>query len=156
MPHRAFGSPRDARVLPVLPPSAERIDTRPVRPMRIRHERRGVSARYAVCSCQFGAAYRRHVPTIPAPDLLPFVTAHGRWWERTRMHLITLATAVFVVALAAEPGRSQTPSSTEAAVADAHTATQPATLIYANRPIVEFRATWLGRTPAERAAAAVM
>jgi small-conductance mechanosensitive channel len=72
------------------------------------------------------------------------------------MHLVTLGTAMLVVILAAEPGRSQTPSSTAAAVADAHTDAQPATLIYANRPIVEFRATWLGRTPAERAQAAAM
>jgi small-conductance mechanosensitive channel len=61
---------------------------------------------------------------------------------------------MLVVMLAAEPGRSQTPSATAATVADAHTAAPPATLIYANRPIVEFRATLLGRTPAERAAAA--
>jgi small-conductance mechanosensitive channel len=75
---------------------------------------------------------------------------------RTRMHLITLGTAVFVVALAAEPGRAQTPSSTASAVADAQAAAPPATLVYANRPIVEFRATTLGRPPAERAAAASM
>ena len=69
---------------------------------------------------------------------------------------MTLGTAMLVVTLAAEPGRSQTPSSTAAAAADAHTAAPAATLIYANRPIVEFRATLLGRTPAERAAAASM
>ena len=63
---------------------------------------------------------------------------------------------MLVVTLAAEPGRSQTASSTAAAAADAHTAAPAATLIYANRPIVEFRATLLGRTPAERAAAASM
>jgi len=67
-----------------------------------------------------------------------------------------LATAALVVLLVAEPGRSQTPSSVTSAVADAHSAVPPATLSYANRPIVEFRATLLARTPAERAAAATM
>jgi small-conductance mechanosensitive channel len=70
------------------------------------------------------------------------------------MRLITVGTAALIV-LAAQPGRSQTPS-TAAAVADARSAGQPATLMYANRPIVVFRATVLGRTPAERAAAAVL
>ncbi len=74
----------------------------------------------------------------------------------TRMRLITLGTAAVVVVLAAQPGQSQTQSPTTAAVAGAQTAAQPATLIYANRPIVVFRATVLGRTPAERAAAAVL
>ena len=74
----------------------------------------------------------------------------------TRMRLITLGTAALVVVLAAQPGRSQTPSSTAAAVADAHIAAPPATLMYANRPIVVFRATVLARTPAERAAAAAL
>jgi len=74
----------------------------------------------------------------------------------TRMRLIPLGTAALVVVLTAQPGRSQTPSSTAAAVADAHIAAPPATLVYANRPIVEFRATVFGRTPAERAAAAVL
>jgi hypothetical protein len=72
------------------------------------------------------------------------------------MRLITLGTAALVVVLAAQPGRSQTPSSATAAVADAHIGAPPATLIYANRPIVVFRATVFGRTPAERAAAAAL
>ena len=76
--------------------------------------------------------------------------------HRTRMRLITLGIAALVVVLAAQPGQSQTQSPTTAAVASAQAAAQPATLIYANRPIVVFRATVLGRTPAERAAAAVL
>ena len=56
--------------------------------------------------------------------------------HRTRMRLITLGAAALVV-LAAQPGRSQTPSSTAAAVADPKVAAQPATLMYANRPIIE-------------------
>jgi len=76
--------------------------------------------------------------------------------HRTRMRLITLGIAALVVVLAAQPGQSQTQSPTTAAVAGAQAAAQPATLIYANRPIVVFRATVLGRTPAERAAAAVL
>jgi small-conductance mechanosensitive channel len=74
----------------------------------------------------------------------------------TRMRLIPLGTAALVVVLTAQPGRSQTPSPTAAAVADAHITAPPATLFYANRPIVEFRATFLSRTPAERAAAAAL
>jgi small-conductance mechanosensitive channel len=72
------------------------------------------------------------------------------------MRLTTIATGVLFVVLAAQPGRSQTPSSTAAAVADGQSAGQPATLVYANRPILVFRATVFGRTPAERAAAAVL
>ena len=74
----------------------------------------------------------------------------------TRMRLITLGTAALGVVLAAQPGQSQTQSPTAAAVADAHSAAPPATLMYANRPIVVFRATVLARTPAERAAAAAL
>src|SRR5262245_22011923 len=102
--------------------------------MRIRQVRRRSSARYAVCSC----------------------ASETGMSHSTRMHLVTLGTAMLVVILAAEPGRSQTAPSTVTAVADAHTAAPAATLIYANRPIAEFRATLLGRTPAERAAAARM
>ena len=76
--------------------------------------------------------------------------------HRTRMRLITLGIAALVVVLAAQPGQSQTQSPAAAAVAGAQSAGPPATLMYANRPIVVFRATVLGRTPAERAAAAVL
>jgi small-conductance mechanosensitive channel len=74
----------------------------------------------------------------------------------TRMRRIALGTTALVVVLAAQPGQSQTQSPPAAAAAGAQPAAQSATLIYANRPIVEFRATVLGRTPAERAAAAVL
>src|SRR6185369_4023170 len=76
--------------------------------------------------------------------------------HRTRMRLITRGIAALVVVLAAQPGQSQTQSPAAAAVAGAQSAGPPATLMYANRPIVVFRATVLGRTPAERAAAAVL
>jgi small-conductance mechanosensitive channel len=46
-------------------------------------------------------------------------------------------------------------SALSAAARAASVGDQPATLVYSNRPIVEFRATVLGRTPAGRAAAAV-
>src|SRR5262245_58230840 len=72
--------------------------------MRIRQVRRGLSARYAVCSC----------------------ASETGMLHSTRMHRVTLGTAMLVVTLAAEPGRSQALPSTEAAVADAHTAAQPA------------------------------
>jgi small-conductance mechanosensitive channel len=137
--------------------------------MRIRQTRRSSSAGYGLCSRLFGTAHRLDVWRISARDFPRFVTTHGRLSEHqrfnrdyaasktvmshsTRMRLITLGTAALVVVLVAQPGRSQTPLST----ADAHVAAPPATLIYANRPIVEFRATVLGRTPAERAAAAAM
>jgi small-conductance mechanosensitive channel len=54
--------------------------------------------------------------------------------------LTTLLTVALGVAVAAQP---------------AETVIQPATLVYANRPIMEFRGIGLSRTPAERARSAV-
>jgi small-conductance mechanosensitive channel len=76
-----------------------------------------------------------------------------------------VAVGVLGVILLAHAAGAQTPanprpqppheSSLEAAARTAQPAAQAATLVYANRPIVQFRATVLSRTPAERAAAAV-
>jgi small-conductance mechanosensitive channel len=84
------------------------------------------------------------------------------------MRLCTLETAALgiiltgLTALTAQPGHAQTVAAqgdaarlSAAAVADAQPAPQPATLVYANRAIVVFRATLLSRTPAERVAAAI-
>src|SRR5579872_1377844 len=51
---------------------------------------------------------------------------------------------------------AQAPAESTVAITAAATAASapPATLTYANRPIVEFRASFLGRPPAERVAAA--
>ena len=71
-----------------------------------------------------------------------------------------LAAVVFGLVLAILPLSAQTPAPqgnaelSAAAIADAQPSTQSATLRYANRTIVDFRATLLSRTPAERAAAA--
>jgi small-conductance mechanosensitive channel len=70
------------------------------------------------------------------------------------MRLFTLGTAALGIVLAAQPGHAQTAGASAAAVADAQPSAQPATLVYANRTIVVFRATLLSRTPAERVAAA--
>ncbi len=84
--------------------------------------------------------------------------AAGLRWHRCGL-------AILVVALIAVRTDAQTAASGEtpsdpmaAAIASAARAAQrtdePATLVYANRPIVAFRATILSRTPAARAAAA--
>jgi small-conductance mechanosensitive channel len=81
---------------------------------------------------------------------------------RARTRLVSLALAAACVMLATQPTRAQTPPPRQdppgvpvsAAIASTETAVPPATLVYANRPIVVFRATTLSRTPAERAAAA--
>ena len=70
--------------------------------------------------------------------------------------------APLVVALLADPAGGQTSAADQPpagslaqaageAARAAHTSDPPATLVYANRPIVELRATLLLRTPAERA-----
>ena len=55
--------------------------------------------------------------------------------------------------VAAQGVPSSQPSSIESAIVGGATNAPPATLIYANRPIIQFRASVLGRTPADRAAA---
>jgi hypothetical protein len=65
--------------------------------------------------------------------------------------------ATSLVATAQDATAGQAAGATEAAVAAAQAEARPATpstLTYANRPIVQFRASVLGRQPAERAAAA--
>jgi small-conductance mechanosensitive channel len=79
--------------------------------------------------------------------------------------LRSIAIGVLSVILLAQPAGGQAPagqrpeppreSSLEAAARTAQPSGQVATLVYANRPIVEFHATVLSRTPAERTAAAV-
>ena len=77
-----------------------------------------------------------------------------------RCRLAILVVALLAVRTDAQTGASgETPSDpVAAAIASAARAAQrtdePATLVYANRPIVAFRATILSRTPAARAAAA--
>jgi small-conductance mechanosensitive channel len=79
------------------------------------------------------------------------------------MHLITLGIAAVGVLLAAAPARAQTapaPGNPQGpavatATAGAQPSTQPATLVYANRAIVELRANLLSRPPAERVAGVV-
>ena len=84
---------------------------------------------------------------------------------RTRMPLaaVALMSAVLVVVVV-PPAASQTPAAQEPdarresvaeALRTAAPAEQVATLYYANRPVLQFRATVLSRTPSERAAAAV-
>ena len=80
-----------------------------------------------------------------------------------RTRLVSLVIAATGVVLAAQPVRAQTAAASQdppgvpvsAAVATTQTAAQPATLVYANRPIVVFRGTTLSRTPAERVAAVI-
>ena len=55
--------------------------------------------------------------------------------------------------VAAQGVPSSQPSSLESAIVEDATKAPPATLIYANRPIFQFRASVLGRTPADRAVA---
>src|SRR5437899_11684013 len=172
MPLRALGSPRGVRVLSFLPPSAEPIDTRPVdlcefgmraaagapgtRGARVRWGLgtglmfRGFLRATSRRSSRTTAGCGSTVDSVRSGTASETAMSHS-----TRMRLITLGTAALVV-LAAQSGRSQTQSPPAAAVAGAQPAAQPATLIYANRPIVVFRATVLWRTPAERAAAAVL
>ena len=80
------------------------------------------------------------------------------------MRMVTLVGAALAIVLAAQPGQAQptatpqahaaTAAAVAAAIASAETAVEPATLVYNNREIVQFRSTVLLRTPAERAAAA--
>lgn len=79
-----------------------------------------------------------------------------------RTRLLTLATLLGLL-LVARPAQAQSEVGPEprdptelssSAVAESRPAAQPATLTFANRPIVEFRASLFSRTPAERVAAA--
>jgi small-conductance mechanosensitive channel len=79
-----------------------------------------------------------------------------------RTRLVSPVVAAICVVLAAQPGRAQTAAASQdlpgvpvSAMIASTQPVQPATLVYANRPIVVFRGTTLSRTPAERAAAAV-
>jgi small-conductance mechanosensitive channel len=93
--------------------------------------------------------------------MTPTAARGRRWSDLTRC----IAPGVLGVILLAQPISGQTPagqgsgtqdeSTMEAAVRTAQPAEQPATLYFANRPIVEFRATVLSRAPAQRAASAV-
>ena len=80
----------------------------------------------------------------------------------SRGRLIRMAVAALVVLLLPAPVRGQAPEpspgadgTAAAVVAAASRSAHPATLRYANRVIVEFRADVMARTPEERVAAAV-
>jgi small-conductance mechanosensitive channel len=70
--------------------------------------------------------------------------------------VVLLAAAILPRAASGQPASGDLLTAAVAnAARSAHVAEQPATLVYANRAIVEFRANVLSRTPAARAAAAV-
>src|SRR4051794_32429501 len=78
---------------------------------------------------------------------------------RHRCALAILAIALIPVRIGAQTPTAKTATdpivaAIAAAAQSAQRTDAPATLVYENRPIVEFRATILSRTPAARAAAA--
>lgn len=81
-----------------------------------------------------------------------------RPWRFLAGALLAVGLTALGPVIAAQGVPSSQPSSLDAAIAEAMAQGQaidapPATLTYANRPIFQFRASVLGRTPADRAAA---